>query len=78
MQVKGQEDINLLVLIVQDDVTRRVLEENIYPYVRCPVSIISNAEDVTANYVTIKQELPRQEVVTKKKDKKFIKIKVRY
>lgn len=64
--------------IVQDDVTRRVLEEIIYPCVRYPVSIISNPEDVTATYATIKQELSRQEVIIKKKDKKFVKIKVRY
>lgn len=58
--------------IVQSDITRKVLQEIIYPCVLHPISIIDNAEDVTASYVTIKQELPR------KKDKKFLKIKVRY
>ena len=64
--------------IVQDNITRKVLQEIIYPCVLHPVSIINNAEDVAANYVAIKQELPRQEIASKKKDKKFIKIKVRY
>lgn len=64
--------------IVQGDITRKVLQEIIYPCVLYPVSIIDNVEDVTANYVAIKQELPRQEIASKKKDKKFLKIKVRY
>lgn len=64
--------------IVQDNITRKVLQEIIYPCVLYPVSIINNAEDVAANYVAIKQELPRQEIASKKKDKKFFKIKVRY
>lgn len=58
--------------IVQGDITRKVLQEIIYPCILHPVSIIDNAEDVTSNYVAIKQELPQ------KKDKKFLKIKVRY
>lgn len=64
--------------IVQDNITRKVLQEIIYPCVLHPVSIINNAEDVAANYVAIKQELPRQKIASKKKDKKFFKIKVRY
>lgn len=64
--------------IVQDEVTKRVLQKIIYPCIQHPVSIIRDAEDVTATYAAIKQELPRQEIATKRKDKKFVKIKVRY
>ena len=46
-------------VIVQDEIKEKVLREIIYPCMQSSVFIIRDAEDVTTNYVAIKQELPR-------------------
>lgn len=56
--------------IVQDGVDREILNLIVYPAIQMPVAVIRDIDEVVANYVVIKQELPHH--------KKFIRIKVRY
>lgn len=56
--------------IVQDGIDMNILHNIVYPCVKTPVAVVRNIVDITPGYVAMKQELPRQ--------KKFIKIKVRY
>lgn len=55
--------------IVQDNINNEIMQKIIYPCISYPVARVKDIEELTANYVAIKQELPR---------KKFVKIKVRY
>lgn len=55
--------------IVQDSVDREILNLIVYPAIQMPVAVVRDVDEIVANYVAIKQELPH---------KKFVKIKVRY
>ncbi len=57
--------------IVQDGVDRDILNLIVYPAIQMPVAVVRDVDEIVANYVAIKQELPRN-------NKKFVKIKVRY
>lgn len=61
----------LTAAVVQDGIDWNVLHNIIYPCVKTPVAVCRSVKDIVANYVTIKQDLPR-------KRRKFVRIKVRY